>query len=166
MNYTKEYLLQLADLKDRIEAARRRRQEIAAALPGYKGLLYTTDRVQTTPEDQLAAAISELIDRDKNLERDIAVLVCDVDLIRSQIRQLPAGRAGKDRKRYRRYARILWKHYEEEKSLRQVAEEMAKTHNWIRIQHGYALLAFEKNYFQEISDFRETLEKSGTAGGS
>ena len=162
MSVAKEYLIQLPDKKDQIETAKRRRKEIALAVPGYKGLVYRDERIRSSsPEDAFANAISELMDRDKLLEERIAVLTCDIDLIRSQIRELAAGSPVNERKCMQRYARILWKRYEEEKGLKRIAFELKRDYAWVRKQHGYALRAFEKKYFREMEEYRKILENAG-----
>ena len=135
MNKAKKYLLQIEIFATKIEQKRQLAKEYRELAKSSGGFDYSKERVQTS---NLGGQIENPVIRYVALEQEIDeatyMLQLRKDKITGEIHNLEDAN----------HIKILFKRYVECKDLKQVANEMKYTYQYIREEHGQALKEFEE----------------------
>ena len=100
-----------------------------------QAVVINEDKVQTSPvTDRLGNDVSEILELEKEIRQEIKRYNNLKHKIINEIHSL----------NNRLYIEILYKRYVEFKSLEEIAVEMNYSYQWIKSNHGYALLNFSK----------------------
>lgn len=103
------------------------------ALPG--AIDYAKDRVQTSPDDPMAAMMDRISKRCEYIDKRIEKIDQRMDLIKNQINHVPDADC----------KRLLWLKYIEDKTWREVAEEIETSD-----RHVYRLHEKSINLFKDV----------------
>lgn len=100
-----------------------------------QAVVINEDKVQTSPAlDRLGNDVSEILELEEEIRQEIKRYNDIKHKIINEIHSL----------NNRLYIEILYKRYVEFKSLEEIAVEMNYSYQWIKSNHGYALLNFSK----------------------
>lgn len=141
MNEAKEFLMQVSAIDRRIMRFQTDIADIRGRL-ALRGLTYDRDRVQTSPDDTMADAFSQIEALERKQARKIAELKRTRYKITLMIGELPEP-----------YAELLNLRYCYCQRLDVVAKNMGYSFEWIRHLHGEALDKFGKKYETEIQQW-------------
>ena len=132
----KEYLSQLGKLRWTIDCRKKQLEELRNDITFIKGLSYGDIKVQSSPSGTNAAQsqMERIVDLEAQLQRDIVRYHSLRYKITRQIEQLSDLR----------YREILIMRYVDGMGLQDIADEMGYSYDWVRHQHGYALIQFKE----------------------
>ena len=100
-----------------------------------QAVVINDDKVQTSPAlDRLGNDVTDILTLEEEIHKEIKVYNELKHKIINEIHSL----------NNRLYIEILYKRYVEFKSLEEIAVEMNYSYEWIKHNHGYALLNFNK----------------------
>lgn len=132
---TKRYLKQIIRLQKSIEYRKEQLEELRELSTSIGSFDYSKDIVDTTPTgDGMEKKIIKIADLEADLTRKIILYTAKKNQIIEEIESLEEPK----------YVEILMKMYVEDKSLEEVAVEMAYSYDRVRHLHGLALVEFEK----------------------
>lgn len=96
---------------------------------------YSSEKVQTSVKaDSMSKKVTKYVDLEKEIHEDIERFTELKHKVIGQIHMLDEPK----------YVNVLFMKYIEYKGLKDIAEEMHYTHEYVRRLHGWALLSFEK----------------------
>lgn len=138
----KQYLEKVHYLRKRCDSIDRRLRFLRARAEGMRGISYDRDRVQTSPHNQLEAAVVDMVAIETKYAALLAEYTEAVEIRAKQITSMDDAR----------YAEILWLRYIETTdhgrpmTLDDIADEMGYSVSHVTRLHGAALQAFAREY--------------------
>lgn len=134
----KEYLQQLKGINVAIDQKTQELNRLRAMAESIGGTDYSKERVQTSPSNEApyVKAVNQLVDVEKEVEREMAILFDKKHKIINQIQGLQNPI----------YVQVLYKRYEEGKELKEISDELNYTYQYILNMHMYALKDFKTTY--------------------
>lgn len=130
----KEYLKSIQRLKNLIQDRQQQLAELHDQAAGVRGIDYSGVKVQSSPKDQMAEAMSRLVD----LETEYINTIELYHRRRQQAAEL-INKLSKDI-----YVIVLTERYIKGKSFPQIAYEQNYAYGYVITSHGEALLEFNK----------------------
>ena len=142
----KEYLSQVGVLNSKINHKLKQLDDLKILATCTGGGGNDGVRVQTSARgDKLASAVGNYVDLERDIEHDVASYVAFKGKIIAEIYDIEAGDNTK------LFIDILMMRYIEFKRLEEIAVKTNLSYDYIRHQHGYALMAFQKQYLTQDS---------------
>lgn len=135
----KEYLQQLRRLDTIINQKNNELADLRMKSRSIGSVDSSKERVQTSPSGDASFVniIGRMIDLEEEIKQETKAFVCEKHKIINQIQGLKNAD----------YISLLYKRYVEYKSLGKIAAEMNFSYDHIKHLHGYALIDFERKYF-------------------
>ena len=130
-----EYLSQIKSMDIKIRQKQQEADSIIFGLQG-RGIDYSADKVQSSPEDQMASAMARYADIIDEIKTDIDTFVRTKHRIIEQIQALPDVR----------HITVLYDAYVLYMPRDMIGESMGYSPEWISELKGQALTAFETTY--------------------
>ena len=131
----KQYLSRIRLLDIKINNKMQELKELRQKVDGLSSVTLVADRVQTSHEhDRISKDIGEILELEARIVRQMKELEKEKHRVINEIESLEN----------RLYIQILFKKYIEYKSLEQMAVELCYSYEWVKHNHGYALLNFSK----------------------
>ena len=148
----KEYLLQIRTLRRRCESLENQLKELRTQAEGVKAITYDTDRVQTTPQNQMEILMLKIVAIEKKYIATLAKCHAAIQIREKQI-------AGLDNQLF---AEVLTLRYIDNRTFDDIAAVIQQKYpnkvyrnDYIRHVHGWALRAFEKQYHKQLNKFQK-----------
>ena len=131
----KQYLSRIRLLDIKINNKMQELKELRQKVDSLSSVTMVADRVQTSHEyDRISKDIGEILELEARIVRQMKELEKEKHRVINEIESLEN----------KLYIQILFKKYIEYKSLEQIAVELSYSYQWIKSNHGYALLSFSK----------------------
>ncbi len=131
----KQYLSRIRILDIKINNKMSELSMLKSKSTSLQAVVINEDKVQTSPAlDRLGNDVSEILELEEEIRQEIKRYNDIKHKIINEIHSL----------NNRLYIEILYKRYVEFKSLEEIAVEMNYSYQWIKSNHGYALLNFSK----------------------
>lgn len=137
----KAYLQQIRLYRNRIEAKKREAAGLQESISFLKGIDYSGDRVQTSPQDHMSGDVARLLDLDKEIRILIEKYHYEMDKRINQIHQL----------KNETYENVLIMRYIEDMTLDEIAKQMSYSYYWACHIHGEALKEFHERFLKTES---------------
>lgn len=131
-----EYLQQLQTIDVKIQQDLERLAEMKHAASGVRAIRYDTDKVQTSPSDRVCADVARFTDFDAHINKEIDMFADAKEKIIGQINSL----------NHKTYIQILFKVYVQYKTLKQTADEIGMSYQYVISLHTKALILFMERY--------------------
>lgn len=131
----KQYLSRIRILDIKINNKISELSMLKSKSTSLQAVVINDDKVQTSPAlDRLGNDVSDILELEEEIHKEIKAYNDLKHKIINEIHSLNS----------RLYIEILYKRYVEFKSLEEIAVEMDYSYEWIKHNHGYALLNFNK----------------------
>ena len=131
----KQYLSRVRILDIKINNKMSELSMLKSKSTSLQAVVINDDKVQTSPAlDRLGNDVSDILELEEEIRQEIKRYNDLKHKIINEIHSL----------NNRLYIEILYKRYVEFKSLEEIAVEMSYSYQWIKSNHGYALLNFSK----------------------
>ena len=127
----KQYLMQLGCIDHDIAAKKRQLERLREDSYTLRGISYDGARVQSSPT---GSGIESKAARLVTVQKELELKIVDYHEMRARIETQIASLPDK------RYRDILTYRYVDQLSLREIADVMGYTYDWVRHVHGIALL--------------------------
>lgn len=136
----KEFLFEIRNKKRLLEATIRKAEELRTLAEGVGAIRYDKDRVQTSPQDHMSEAVTELVAKEDELDRLI------VDYRQTILRRVRMIEGMHDP----RYVQLLTLRYIDGLRFEEIAVKMMYSWKHILRLHGEALDAFADQYEDQL----------------
>lgn len=134
----KAYLQQIRLYRNRIEVKKKEAAGLQESISFLKGIDYSGDRVQTSPQDRMSEDVARLLDLEKEISTLIEQYHYEVDKRINQIHQL----------KNETYEKILVMRYIEDIPLDEIAKRIPYSYYWACHIHGEALKEFSERFLK------------------
>jgi len=133
----KEYLAQIRLLDIRIQQKQQEYNNLRL-ITSIKGVDYSQERVQVSPENKMCKMVTEYIDMQDKINASISHLMALKNTIIIQIQGLSNIK----------HVELLYKKYAEYKTLKLISKEMVYSYDYTRELHRCALQEFQEKILQ------------------
>lgn len=130
----KQYLDQLRVIDTKINQKMEELADLMTAATSTGGIDYSKDRVQTSPQNAQENRICKYVDLDAEINREIDEFVDIKHRVTKEIQELNVDY----------YIKILFKVYVQYKTVKDAANEIGLSYQYVRDLHKKALKAFEE----------------------
>lgn len=130
----KQYLEQLRVIDTKINQKMEERSNLMTVATSTGAIDYSKDKVQTSPQNAQENRICKYVDLDAEINREIDEFVDIKHRVTKEIQELNVDY----------YIKILFKVYVQYKTVRDAADEIGLSYQYVRNLHKKALKAFEK----------------------
>ena len=130
----KQYLDQLRVIDTKINQKMEELADLMTAATSTGAIDYSKDRVQTSPQNAQENRICKYVDLDAEINREIDEFVDIKHRVTKEIRELNVDY----------YIKILFKVYVQYKTVKDAANEIGLSYQYVRDLHKKALKAFEE----------------------
>lgn len=130
----KQYLDQLRVIDTKINQKMEELADLMTAATSTGAIDYSKDRVQTSPQNAQENRICKYVDLDAEINREIDEFVDIKHRVTKEIQELNVDY----------YIKILFKVYVQYKTVKDVANEIGLSYQYVRDLHKKALKAFEE----------------------
>ena len=130
----KQYLDQLRVIDTKINQKMEELADLMTAATSTGAIDYSKDRVQTSPQNAQENRICKYVDLDAEINREIDEFVDIKHRVTKEIQELNVDY----------YIKILFKVYVQYKTVKDVANEIGMSYQYVRDLHKKALKAFEE----------------------
>lgn len=130
----KQYLDQLRVIDTKINQKMEELADLMTAATSTGAIDYSKDRVQTTPHNAQENRICKYVDLDAEINREIDEFVDIKHRVTKEIQELNVDY----------YIKILFKVYVQYKTVKDAADEIGLSYQYVRDLHKKALKAFEE----------------------
>lgn len=138
---TKEYLNQIQSCREYLRQLYVRKENLHINYSGISAIDYSSDRVQSSPENKLEEEGWKLAERIGKINEEIEQTSIKIDDISAEIYRVDNGG---------RYSRLLFLKYYDGKTLKEIATEIKTDYCKTCRLHGEALRAFGEIYNSDI----------------
>ena len=132
----KQYLDQLRVIDTKINQKMEELADLMTAATSTGAIDYSKDRVQTSPQNAQENRICKYVDLDAEINREIDEFVDIKHRVTKEIQELNVDY----------YIKILFKVYVQYKTVKDAANEIGLSYQYVRDLHKKALKAFEETY--------------------
>lgn len=129
----KQYLEQLRVIDTKINQKMEERSNLMTTVISTKAIDYSKDRVQTSPQNAQEYKVCKYVDLDAEINREIDEFIDIKHRVTKEIQELNVDY----------YIKILFKVYVQYKTVRDAANEIGLSYQYVRNLHKKALKAFE-----------------------
>lgn len=130
----KQYLEQLKVIDTKINQKMEELSDLMTAATSTGAIDYSKDRVQTSPQNAQENRICKYVDLDAEINREIDEFVDIKHMVTKEIQELNVDY----------YIKILFKVYVQYKTVKDAANEIGLSYQYVRDLHKKALKAFEE----------------------
>lgn len=130
----KQYLDQLRVIDTKINQKMEELADLMTAATSTGAIDYSKDRVQTSPQNAQENRICKYVDLDAEINREIDEFVDIKHMVTKEIQELNVDY----------YIKILFKVYVQYKTVKDAANEIGLSYQYVRDLHKKALKAFEE----------------------
>ena len=132
----KQYLEQLKVIDTKINQKMEELSDLMTAATSTGAIDYSKDRVQTSPQNAQENRICKYVDLDAEINREIDEFVDIKHRVTKEIQELNVDY----------YIKILFKVYVQYKTVKDAANEIGLSYQYVRDLHKKALKAFEEQH--------------------
>lgn len=130
----KQYLVQLRLIDTKINQKMEELADLMTAATSTRAIDYSKDRVQTSPQNAQENRVCKYVDLDAEINREIDEFIDIKHRITKEIQELNVDY----------YIKILFKVYVQYKTVKDAANEIGLSYQYVRDLHKKALKAFEE----------------------